>query len=138
MVYVDTEGNFFPERLRAICDRFGVEHDTVLENIIVARVFNTDQQEAIPALIEQQIDQDNGAPYAMVIIDSLMSLWRVDFNGRGELSERQQRLGKHLNLLRRLAERHNLAVVYTNQVMSDPSGGLTFVPDPKKAVGGHV
>ena len=43
-----------------------------------------------------------------------------------------------MNALRRLAERHNLAVVYTNQVMSDPSGGLTFVPDPKKPVGGHV
>ena len=31
-----------------------------------------------------------------------------------------------------------MAIFITNQVMSDPSGGLTFVADPKKAVGGHV
>ena len=26
----------------------------------------------------------------------------------------------------------------TNQVMSDPGGGMTFVVDPKKPIGGHV
>lgn len=31
-----------------------------------------------------------------------------------------------------------MAVVVTNHVMSDPSGGAMFVSDPKKAVGGHV
>lgn len=31
-----------------------------------------------------------------------------------------------------------MAVVVTNQVMSDPAGGMTFVADPKKPVGGHV
>lgn len=31
-----------------------------------------------------------------------------------------------------------MAVVLTNQVMSDPAGGMTFVADPKKPVGGHV
>lgn len=29
-------------------------------------------------------------------------------------------------------------MLYTNQVMSDPAGGMTFVQDPKKPVGGHV
>ena len=37
-----------------------------------------------------------------------------------------------------MADEFNVAVFITNQVMSDPSGGLTFVADPKKAVGGHV
>ena len=37
-----------------------------------------------------------------------------------------------------IAAEFNVAVFITNQVMSDPSGGLTFVADPKKAVGGHV
>lgn len=31
-----------------------------------------------------------------------------------------------------------MAVVLTNQVMSDPAGGMTFVADPKKPLGGHV
>jgi RecA/RadA recombinase len=40
--------------------------------------------------------------------------------------------------LTKLAEEFNVAVLYTNQVMSNPDGGMTFVADPKKAAGGHV
>lgn len=94
VVYCDTEGNFSPERLKPICERFGVDHETILNNIVCARIFSTDQQENLAQLIEAQIDEDEGAPYSLVIIDSLMALWRVDYSGRGELSERQQRLGR--------------------------------------------
>lgn len=38
----------------------------------------------------------------------------ADYVGRGELSERQQRLGTLLNQYKKLAERHNIAIVYTN------------------------
>ena len=31
-----------------------------------------------------------------------------------------------------------MAILVTNQVISDPSGGAMFVSDPKKPVGGHV
>ena len=41
-----------------------------------------------------------------------------------------------LSKLTKLAEEFNVAVLYTNQVMSNPDGGMSFVPDPKKAVGG--
>jgi meiotic recombination protein DMC1 len=37
-----------------------------------------------------------------------------------------------------LSEEFNVAVLITNQVVSDPSGGAMFVADPKKPVGGHV
>lgn len=37
-----------------------------------------------------------------------------------------------------IAEEFNVAVLITNHVMSDPSGGAMFVSDPKKPVGGHV
>jgi meiotic recombination protein DMC1 len=40
--------------------------------------------------------------------------------------------------LLQISEEFNVAVVVTNQVMSDPGGGMTFVADPKKPVGGHV
>ena len=38
----------------------------------------------------------------------------------------------------KISEEYNIAVIITNQVMSDPSGGMTFVQDPKKPIGGHV
>ena len=37
-----------------------------------------------------------------------------------------------------ISEEFNVAVLVTNQVMSDPSGGAMFVVDPKKPLGGHV
>jgi hypothetical protein len=35
----------------------------------------------------------------MLIIDSIIALFRVEFSGRGELSERQQKLGQHLSVI---------------------------------------
>nr|XP_027202162.1 meiotic recombination protein DMC1 homolog B-like [Dermatophagoides pteronyssinus] len=77
-------------------------------------------------------------PFSLLVIDGIMSLFRVDFSGRGELSERQQLLGKTLNRLQKLADQFNIAIVYTNQVMSDPSGAMTMAINPVKPVGGHV
>ncbi|CDJ42993.1 meiotic recombination protein DMC1-like protein, putative [Eimeria tenella] len=75
---------------------------------------------------------------AIIIVDSIMALFRVDFSGRGELADRQQKLNKMLNSLIKVSEQYNVSVVLTNQVMSDPGGGLTFVANPTKPVGGHV
>lgn len=36
-----------------------------------------------------------------------------------------------------ISEEFNVAVVITNQVLSDPSGGAMFVSDPKKPVRLH-
>lgn len=44
VVYMDTEGNFRPERIEAIAERFGLDPNETLENIIVTRVFNHEQQ----------------------------------------------------------------------------------------------
>lgn len=71
-------------------------------------------------------------PFRLVIVDSIMALFRVDFSGRGELAERQQKLGQMMSRLQKIAEEFNVAVFVTNHVCSDPSGGLTFVQDPKK------
>ncbi len=65
-----------------------------------------------------------------------MGLFRVEFAGRGELSERQQKLGVHIRELVKLASEFNLAVLVTNQVTADP--GNMFVADAKKPVGGNI
>jgi len=43
------------------------------------------------------------SPHSLLIIDSIMAVFRSDFTGRGELSERQQVLGKVLSKLMKLA-----------------------------------
>lgn len=49
--------------------------------------------------------------YRLLVIDSVMSLYRTDFVGRGELSERQQALGAFLRRATQMAEEFNLAVL---------------------------
>jgi meiotic recombination protein DMC1 len=132
---VDTEGSFRAERLQAIADRFGVDRDTVLEQVVVARAFTVDQQQQALVNISAKMSEE---PFRMLIVDSVMSILRTEYCGRGELSERQQRLGQMLGGMRKLAEEFNIAVVCTNQVMSDPAGGVFASADPKKPVGGHV
>ncbi|KAF6251899.1 Rad51-like protein [Scenedesmus sp. NREL 46B-D3] len=133
--YVDTEGTFRPERIRAIAARFNLDPDAVLDNIVVGRAHTVDgQMELLQAVGAKMVEE----PYKLLIVDSIMALFRTDFTGRGELAERQQKLGQMMALLKKISEEFNVAVVVTNQVMSDPGGGMTFVADPKKPVGGHV
>ena len=46
-------------------------------------------------------------PFALLIVDSLMAPFRVDFSGRGQLADWQQMLGKILNKLLKLAQAYN-------------------------------
>ncbi|GAB0176789.1 meiotic recombination protein DMC1/LIM15 [Grus japonensis] len=74
----------------------------------------------------------------MQIIDSIMALFRVDFSGRGELAERQQKLAQMLSRLQKISEEYNVAVFVTNQMTADPGATMTFQADPKKPIGGHI
>ena len=76
--------------------------------------------------------------FALLIIDSIMAPFRVDYSGRGELAERQQVLNRVLNRVQKISEQFNIAVFITNQVTADPAGGMTYAVDPKKPVGGNV
>lgn len=40
-------------------------------------------------------------PFKLVIMDSITALLRVDYSGRGELAERQQKLGQLLSRLKK-------------------------------------
>ncbi|AQK41471.1 Meiotic recombination protein DMC1 [Zea mays] len=68
-------------------------------------------------------------PFKLLIVDSVIALLRVDFSGRGELAERQQKLAQMLSRLTKIAEEFNVAVYITNQVIADPGGGM-FITDP--------
>ena len=38
------------------------------------------------------------------VVDSIMALFRVDFSGRGELADRQQKLAQMLSRLQKISE----------------------------------
>lgn len=47
---------------------------------------------------------DSRVRFCLLIIDSITSLYRTDFAGRGELAARQAHIGKFLRMLQRLAD----------------------------------
>jgi len=52
----------------------------------------------------------------LVVVDSIISLHRAEFAGRGTLADRQQKLNSILHKVVRVAELFNIAIVITNQV----------------------
>lgn len=132
-VYIDTEGTFRPERIKQIAEAKGLNPDSVLKNILVARAFNSDHQILLIDKVGELIK--NGEPIKLVVIDSLTAHFRAEFSGRGQLADRQQKLNKYLHNLMKMAEQFNLAVYVTNQVMSNPA---MMFGDPTTPIGGNI
>ena len=97
VVFIDTEGTFRPERIRQIAEAKGLNPDDVLKNIHVARAYSSDHQMLLAEKVSELIQKD-GLPIKLIIIDSLTSLFRSEYSGRGTLADRQQKLNKHLHL----------------------------------------
>ncbi len=132
VIYIDTEGTFRPERLNQIARARALEPSHVLKNVAICKIYNSSHLELIVKDIGKYI---NDFKAKLVIIDSIISLHRAEFPGRGTLADRQQRLNSILHKLIRLSEIFNIAIVITNQVQSSPD---TFFGDPTKAAGGNV
>lgn len=132
VLFVDTEATFRPERIAQLAESQGMDQVATLRGIQVARAENSDHQIILLERAEDIIQKHN---IRLIIIDSLTSHFRADYLGRGALGERQQKLNKHVHDLQRLAEKYNLAVYVTNQVMDNP--GILF-GDPTTPIGGHV
>lgn len=132
-VYIDTEGTFRPERINQIARACGIKSEDVLKRIMVARAHSSDHQMLLAEKVTDLIKE--GKAIKLVVVDSLTSLFRSEFSGRGMLAERQQKLNKHLHFLAKLADTHNLSVYVTNQVMARPD---MLFGDPTVAIGGHI
>ncbi|XP_072512226.1 meiotic recombination protein DMC1/LIM15 homolog isoform X4 [Notamacropus eugenii] len=103
VIFVDTENTFRPDRLRDIADRFNVDHDAVLDNVLYARAYTSEHQMELLDYVAAKFHEEAGI-FKLLIIDSIMALFRVDFSGRGELAERQQKLAQMLSRLQKISE----------------------------------
>ncbi|KAH8835716.1 Rad51-domain-containing protein [Flagelloscypha sp. PMI_526] len=125
-LYIDTEGTFRPVRLLAVAERFGMNGEEVLDNVAYARAYNADHQNQLLTIAGALMSESR---FCLLIVDSCTALYRTDFSGRGELSSRQNHLGKFLRTLQRLADEFGVAVVVTNQ------GPYA---NEKKPIGGNI
>ncbi|MDE1861148.1 MAG: DNA repair and recombination protein RadA [Candidatus Micrarchaeota archaeon] len=132
VLFIDTEGTFRPERIEQIAKDTEMDPKQVLSNIYFVRATTTEQQILAAERADKLIRENN---VKLIVVDSLMALFRSEFIGRGALGERQQKLNTHIHKLINLAETHKLAVYLTNQVMDNP--GILF-GDPTTPVGGNI
>lgn len=132
VLYVDSENTFRPERIVSIAKANDMDPSRVLDNITVARAYNSSHQVLILEEAGAIIRESN---IKLLVVDSAVGLFRSEYLGRGTLSERQQKLNHFVHLLVKMAEAYNCAAVATNQVMSSPD---VFFGDPTKPIGGNV
>ncbi|MFP3950720.1 MAG: DNA repair and recombination protein RadA [Candidatus Bathyarchaeia archaeon] len=129
---IDTEGTFLPERIVQIAEEREMNPEEVLENILIARAYNSEHQITLIQNLPR-VCQENDVK--LVIVDSMIGHFRGEYIGRGTLAERQQKISQCLGNLLRVAEAFNLSVVLTNQVLATPD---TVYGDPNKPTGGNV
>ncbi len=131
-LFLDTEGTFRPERIEAIAKAAGIDTKQALDNVSVVRATSSDQQILAAERADKMLKEKN---IKLIVVDSLMSLFRSEYPGRGALGERQQKLNAHIHRLQHLADTYGLAVYITNQVMDNPA---ILFGDPTTPVGGNI
>lgn len=132
VLYIDTENTFRPERIVTIAKAHGMDPEKTLDNIIVARAYNSAHQTLILEEASNLIKEHN---IKLIVADSAVGLFRAEYLGRGTLAARQQKLNHFVHLLSRIAETYNCAAIATNQVMASPD---VFFGDPTRPIGGNV
>lgn len=78
-------------------------------------------------------DFEKDKPATLVIVDSIIAEFRKDFEGRGQLSDRQQKLKTHIKHLVRTTENRNVVCLITNQIQE----ALGVMGDNIRPVGGN-
>ena len=120
-LFIDAEGTFSPERVYRIAAAMGLDSQQTLNNVIIARAYNTDHQCFLIDGLFKICPEEN---VKLVVVDSMISHFRGEYVGRESLAELQQKLNQCLHKLLRLAEIYNIAVVVTNQVQANPAQGF--------------
>ena len=134
VIFIDTENTFRPERIHQIAEAYGIaDPEKILSSIFVCKIYNSSHLEFVIKNLARYLEEFRAS---IVIIDSIISLHRAEFIGRGTLWDRQQRLNSMLHRLTRIAEVYNIALVLTNQIQSNPDA--TFAGETTKVAGGNI
>lgn len=132
-LYIDCEGTFRPERIIQMADAKDLDYNVALSKITVGRAYTSDHQILLTKEAPKLIEEKN---IKLVIVDSIITHFRSEYTGRGQLATRQQILNNHIHDLLRLSESYDeMAVLFTNQVSSKPD---VFYGNPITHTGGNI
>ncbi len=131
-IYLDTEGSINPFRLFQVAEAVGLDAEEALKRIYLERVNNVQEMFKSTYKAEKLLKQGK---VKLLVVDSLMYHFRLEYKGRENLFERQQRIKEYLKILRNYASAYNAAIVITNHVIEKP---VTILEKSLVAAGGHI
>ncbi len=111
VVYIDTEGSFSKERFEQIG---GTDKD--LRNIIMVHVHDWKEQNARIGELEGVIEKEK--KIGLIIVDSLVALYRLELDDE-HFQKANKQLATQYSIFSKIARKHNIPVLVTNQVYSD-------------------
>ena len=111
VVFIDTEGSFSKERITQLA---GNDLKTVLSNIILAEPNDFDEQKIAINKLEELAGEGKAS---LIIIDSLVSLYRLEMGG-GDAYALNREMGKLLAKLVKIGKKYNIPILVSNQVYS--------------------
>jgi DNA repair protein RadA len=116
-VYIDTEGTFSPPRVAAIAARFELDPKNALGAVAVYRPLNTGELERF---VREELSGYLEGGARLVVIDSVIALYRAQYRGMEWLARRQQAINYLLDWLKRWSRIYQAVAVITNQVLTHP------------------
>lgn len=127
VLVVDTEG-MSPERLQQFVDGIDpADGDLLTERIVVRDAHDFDEQEAAVKDVETVAES-----IRLVIVDSLTGFYRLERTADDRDGDALRAVTRQVTHLLSLARKHDLAILATNQVFTDPEA------DRVRALGGHT
>jgi DNA repair protein RadB len=121
-VYIDTEGLSIDRFEQLLSARVGEAEDVerVASRIVVEEALDFEQQEEAVRDAEEFADRAS-----LIVLDSATGFYRLERTGEGDDGEALRGVARQITHLLSLARKHDLAVVLTNQVFSDPDSDRT-------------
>ena len=125
-LFIDTEG-LSVERLEQLASGRTDDVDGLASNIIISEVMDFDEQgEAVQDAAEFAEDVE------LIVLDSATGFYRIRRSEDEEAGDALRTVAQQITHLLSLARKHDLAVVITNQVFTDPE------TDRARPLGGHT
>ncbi|MFD1572367.1 DNA repair and recombination protein RadB [Halorubrum laminariae] len=131
-LYIDTEGlsiDRFEQVAAGSLDRSNADEtvEELASRVIITEAYDfDDQREAVRDAEELATEVD------LIVVDSATGFYRLERADDAETGDSLRAVAKQVTHLLSLARRHDLAVVITNQVFSDPDS------DRDRALGGNT
>lgn len=125
-LYLDTEGLSI-DRLEQLADGRSADVEEIASRIIISEVLDFGEQgEAVQDAAEfaDQVD--------LIVLDSATGFYRISRTEDEEAGDALRTVAQQITHLLSLARKHDLAVVITNQVYTDPES------DRARPLGGHT